>query len=106
MTAIAVLKRPADSKLDRLAEDILSKARRHLEELLEAAVNFARSRGVKLVPILREGHPAQTIVACAEEEKIELLMLGKHNSQPDQPGLGGTADQITSHAPCAVMVVK
>ena len=29
-----------------------------LEELLQTAANYARSRGVRLTPILREGHPA------------------------------------------------
>jgi nucleotide-binding universal stress UspA family protein len=106
LTAVTVLDNVSDPRLSGLVEKVKHQARRHLEELLQAATNFARSRGVRLLPILREGHPANAIVACAEDEKAQLLILGNRTRQEGTPGLGGTADQVTSHAPCTVMVVK
>jgi nucleotide-binding universal stress UspA family protein len=106
VTALAVLDRSGDPKLERLAEGARALARLRLEEILGAAVNFARSRGVQLTPVLREGHPAETIVACAEQEGADLVVLGSHNGGARQSGLGGTADQVSSHAPCSVMIVK
>jgi nucleotide-binding universal stress UspA family protein len=106
VTAVSVLDRPADPHLERLAERLTGKARRQLEDILQAAANFARSRGVQLKPILREGHPAESILDCAEQEGTEVLVLGSHNSAGARPGLGGTADQISSHSPCTVMIVK
>jgi nucleotide-binding universal stress UspA family protein len=105
LAAVAVLGRPGDPRLEQLAEAVKPQARRRLEEVLEAAANFARSRGVQLTPLLREGHPAETIVACAEQEGAELLVLG--GGGPNRrPALGGTADQVSSHSPCTVMIVK
>src|SRR5207237_4269676 len=92
VTAITVLDRSGDPHLERLAEGVKAKARRRLEEILQAAANFARSRGVQLTPLLREGHPAEAIVACAEQEGAELLVLG---GGATQPGLGRTADQVS-----------
>jgi nucleotide-binding universal stress UspA family protein len=106
VTAVAVLDRPGDPQLERIAEGAKAQARGRLEEILGAAVNFARSRGVALTPVLREGHPAETIVTCAEQEGAELVVLGSHNGESQRSGLGGTADQVSSHAPCTVMIVK
>jgi nucleotide-binding universal stress UspA family protein len=74
--------------------------------MLQAAANFARSRGVLLTPVLREGHPADAILACAEQEGAELLVVGSHAGTLPRPGLGGTADQVSSHSPCTVVIVK
>jgi nucleotide-binding universal stress UspA family protein len=106
VTALAVLDRSGDPRLERIAEAAKEQARSRLEEILEAAVNFARSRGVQLTPALREGHPAETIITCAEQEGAQLIVLGSHNGGARHSGLGGTADQVSSHAPCTVMIVK
>ena len=88
-----------------LTEDVKVQARRHLEELLQTAVNFAHSRGVRLTPILREGHPADAILTCAEEEKADILVLGA-NSRDGDAGLGGTADQVSNHCSCTVLIAR
>jgi nucleotide-binding universal stress UspA family protein len=106
VAAVAVLDRSGDPQLERLAEDLTAKARRHLEELLQAAVNFARSRGVQLKPIFCEGHPAEAIITCAEQEGVGIVVLGSSRDAAPRPGLGGTADQVSSHSPCTVMIVK
>jgi nucleotide-binding universal stress UspA family protein len=106
VTALAVLERPGDPYLERLAEGVKAQACEQLQDVLEAAGNFARSRGVQLIPVLREGHPAETIIAYAEEEGAELIVLGSHNGSSRHHGLGGSADQVSNHAPCTVMIVK
>lgn len=106
VTAVTVLDRSGDPHLEGLTEGVKAKVRRHLEEILQAAANFARSRGVLLTPVLREGHPAEAVIACAEQEGTELLVVGSNNGTVTGPDLGGTADQISGHAPCSVMIVK
>jgi nucleotide-binding universal stress UspA family protein len=104
--SLPILDRSSDPELKRILEGAKVQARRHLEETLEAAVNFARSRGVQLTPVLREGHPAETIIACAEQESADLVVLGGHNGDGRHAWLGGTADQVSSYAHCTVMIVK
>ena len=87
VTAVTVLERIGIPRLDQLTADAKVQARHHLEELLQTAANFARSRGVRLTPILREGHPADAIITCAEEEKADILVLGA-NSHDGDSGLG------------------
>src|SRR5438132_6627237 len=82
VAAVAVLDRSGDPHLERLAEGIKTRARQHLERVLQAAANFARSRGVQLTPLLREGHPADAILACPEEEGVGLLIVGADAARP------------------------
>ncbi len=70
VTAVTVLENIGIPCPDQLTEDVKVQARRHLEDLLQTAANFAHSRGVRLAPILREGQPADAILTCAEEEKV------------------------------------
>jgi nucleotide-binding universal stress UspA family protein len=105
VTALTVLEQTGNPTLDQLTEDVKTEARHHLEELLQTAANFARSRGVRLSPILREGHPADTIIRCAEEENASVLVLGA-NSRNGNADLGGTADQVSSHCPCTVLIAR
>jgi nucleotide-binding universal stress UspA family protein len=106
LTAVAVLERIGIPRLDQLAGNARNQARRHLEELLETAANFSRSRGVRLSPILREGHPADAILRCVEEEKATLLVLGAGRLRDGDSGLGGTADQVSNHCPCTVLIAR
>ena len=105
VTAVTVLEQTGNPRLDQLTEDVKAQARHHLEELLKTAANYARSRGVRLTPILCEGHPADAILRCAEEEKANILVLGA-SSQDGDAGLGGTADQVSNHCPCTVLIAR
>ena len=106
VTAVTVLEQTGNPALDQLTEDVKTQARRHLEELLQTAANFARSRGVRLTPVFREGHPADAIISCAEEEKANVLVLGANRLSNGDSGLGGTADQVSSHSPCTVLIAR
>lgn len=105
LTAVTVLEQTGNPALDHLTEDVRTQARRHLEELLQTAANYAKSRGVRLTPILREGHPAEAIIRCAEEENADMLVLGASTEDGDA-GLGGTADQVSNHCPCTVLIAR
>jgi nucleotide-binding universal stress UspA family protein len=106
VTAVTVLEHAGNPTPDQLAEDLKVRARRRSEELLQTAANFARSRGVRLTPILREGQPADAILTCAEEEKATLLVLGAGRPSTGSSGLGDTADHVSNHCPCAVLIAR
>ena len=106
VTAVAVLEQTGNPALDRLTEDLKVRRDRRLEELLQAAANFARSRGVQLTPVLREGQPANAIITCAEEEQANLLVVGASSEPKGDSGLGDTADQVSNHSPCTVLIAR
>lgn len=106
VTAITVLERTGNPAIDQLSDDIKAQTQRHLKELLETAANYARSRGVRLTPILCEGHPADAILSCAEEEQANMLVLGASSRPGDDAGLGATADQVSNRSPCTVLIAR
>ena len=106
VSALTVLDRPGDPRLEQLTKGVKPQARDHLQELLQTAANFASSRGVHLKPILCEGHPANTIIDCAYQQQASLVVLGANSDGTADAGLGGTADQVSSHCPCTVLLVK
>jgi nucleotide-binding universal stress UspA family protein len=106
LTAVTVLEQTGNPALDQLMEDVKARAKNRLEELLHTAANYARSRGVRLTPILREGHPAESILRCAEEEQAGILVLGASSRADGDPGLGDTADQVSNHCACTVLIAR
>lgn len=100
VAALTVVDRENESLPDRPEE-----VHRQADELLQTAGNFARSRGVHLTPILREGNPANTIIECAKEEEATLVVLGA-NGEARAGNLGDTAEEVTRLSHCAVLVVR
>jgi nucleotide-binding universal stress UspA family protein len=105
VSAITVVERKDDQRHETPDEAATDQLRHQSDELLQTAANFARSRGVLLSPILREGDPANTIIACVKDEDVALVVLGA-NSKARPGDLGDTADQIARHSSCTVMIVR
>ena len=56
---------------------------------------------------LREGKPADQILAAAREWEADVIVIGTHGrSGVSRLVLGSTADSVVRHAPCPVLVIK
>ena len=76
-------------------------------KLLEAAKVKAKEAGIELKTLMRPGHPAQTIVAVAQEGKFDLVLVGHTGlSGVWAAFLGTTAEKVSRHAPCSVLIVR
>jgi universal stress protein A len=52
------------------------------------------------------GGPADAIVACARELRVELIVMGKHHLGFVEHMLAGSvAERVVRHAPCPVLIV-
>jgi nucleotide-binding universal stress UspA family protein len=79
----------------------------HFRKIGEAAVEYARSRGVALRSVVVRGHAADGIVRYAESESVNLVVIGQHgHSRITRFFLGSTSDRVSEHSPCTVMIVK
>ncbi|MEI6708097.1 MAG: universal stress protein [Methylococcales bacterium] len=52
------------------------------------------------------GVPNQEIVACAIQQKVDLIILGSHGRHGLALLLGSTANSVLHHAPCDVLAVR
>jgi nucleotide-binding universal stress UspA family protein len=82
-------------------------ANRHYGNLLEGARLRAREAGVELRTLLEAGHPAKTIVDVAREGGFDLVLVGHSGlSGVWAAFLGTTAEKVSRHAPCSILIVR
>jgi len=82
-------------------------ANQHYGKLLEAASARAQEAGIDLKTLMRPGHPAQTILQVAKEGKFDLILVGHSGlSGVWAAFLGTTAEKVSRHAPCSVLIVR
>jgi nucleotide-binding universal stress UspA family protein len=73
------------------------------KEVQEAAAQY----GITIPCETRRGHPAKTTVKFAADGGFDLIVIG-HSDHSELWGrlLGDTADRISDHAHCSVLIVK
>ena len=63
--------------------------------------------GLEVVTTLQVGHPREEIVRVARTLSAGLVVIGSHSKRGRlDVALGGTAQQVSRHAPCAVALVS
>jgi len=67
---------------------------------------LASEEGVAVQTIMRAGHAGQAIIQAAAEGHFALLVLGRSgHSEVWGRFMGSTADKVSRHAPCSVLIV-
>ncbi|SRR6266542_1032538 len=79
----------------------------YLKEVQERATAIAAEHGVELQTSIVHGHAAQALVEATRAEGVDLLVLG-HSGHSSVWGtfMGTTADKVTRHAACSVLIVR
>jgi nucleotide-binding universal stress UspA family protein len=82
------------------ADEYFAERKREIEEV-------ARRHGIPIACESRAGHAAKVIVGFADEGGYDLIVVG-HSDHSELWGrlLGDTADRISDHAHCSVLIVK
>ena len=107
LTALSVAELPTVAGVVGEIEGARERAEAHFRQLGQAAVEYARSKGVALRAVTVPGHPADAIVRYAGSEGMGLVVVGHHgHSRIARFFLGSTTDRVSEHAPCTVMIVK
>uniref|UniRef100_A0A7V6A4M3 Universal stress protein n=1 Tax=Desulfobacca acetoxidans TaxID=60893 RepID=A0A7V6A4M3_9BACT len=82
-------------------------ANRYYGKLLAEARRQAQEQNLELKTFIKAGHPAKTIVQVAKEGKFDLLLVGHTGlSAVWAAFLGTTAEKVSRHAPCSVLIVR
>jgi nucleotide-binding universal stress UspA family protein len=112
ISIVNVIASVADVDLELSASDrdrLLESLKRRGEDLLSKAKDQMKSHGVTdISTILVTGDsPAQEIVAYAEKEKVDLIVIGsKGKSATARFLLGSVASKVVKYSHCCVYVVK
>ncbi len=74
---------------------------------LDGAAAIARDKGVEVKPHARDGDPADAILAVAEEEEADLIVVGnKGMTGARRFLLGSVPNKVSHHADCSVVIVR
>ena len=74
--------------------------------LVGRAREEADAAGIRIDVELRAGHAAELIVRVADEVGADLIVLGHKGHFLRDHVLGSTADRVSEHARCPVMIVR
>lgn len=79
----------------------------YFQEREKEVAEAAAEHGIQIACKTGRGHPAKTIVKAADDDRYDLIVVG-HSDHSEIWGrlLGDTADRISDHAHCSVLVVK
>ena len=90
---------PSPTRLDQL--------RAEREPRLLEVVEHARAWGVETTYLLWTGEPGKSIVAAAEAERADLIVVGTRGlARAGRWLLGSVSDHVVHHASCPVLVVR
>ncbi len=85
----------------QLPEGTLENAREHAGKKLKAIANAA---GIKPDVEVRSGSAHNAILDVAQEQEVDLIIVGSHKPGMQDYLLGSTAARIVRHAKCTVLV--
>ena len=107
LVAIGVAEVPEVVGMLDEVDELRRGAEAHFRRIGEAAVEFARSRGLSLRSVVVRGHAADAIVRFAQSEEVSLVVIGQHgHSRIARFFLGSTSDRVSEHSHCSVLIVK
>jgi nucleotide-binding universal stress UspA family protein len=79
------------------------------KEILDSMEHEFQSPGLNMIKfhkLLLEGDPAEEIVKTAENEEIDLIVLGTGKNRIDKRLLGSVSEKVIHSAPCTVLLVR
>jgi nucleotide-binding universal stress UspA family protein len=107
LIALSVAEMPEVVAMVDEVDELRQSADDYFRKIGEAAVEYARSRGVKLRNVVVRGHAANEIIRYAETEGMDLIVMGQQgHSRIARFFLGSTSDRVSEHCHCTVMIVK
>ena len=75
--------------------------------VLERAKKFGAANGVTIITHMKQGHAGSEIIALAEQEKSDLIMVGSHGkSNTDRLLIGSVSTFVVTHSKVTSMVVR
>ena len=91
----------------RASEDFRQRMDVQIRQKLDEYVGPLTTAGITVTSHLEVGNPREVIVRVAQDIHADVLLLGSHSKRGlIDVTLGGTARQISSHAPCPVILVS
>lgn len=85
----------------------VDQVRERREAAAQELVQRGRRSGVRVTFLVWDGDPAESVVAAAESEGADLVLVGSHGRGPiGRLLLGSVSEYVVRNAPCPVLVAR
>jgi nucleotide-binding universal stress UspA family protein len=92
---------PLDDEIYQLNQVLNERSEENLKEF-----DKLNEADIKITHVIREGSPARVILEVANEEQVDLIVMGSSGKSGfDRFIMGSVADKVVNSAKCAVLVV-
>jgi nucleotide-binding universal stress UspA family protein len=99
--------RPPEPATRVEVDAMLDDAREHFEASFKTITKHAEELDVEVETAIAVGHPIQQIVHRAEQDHVDLIVLGRRGmSRFEKMLVGSTSEKVLRYAHCPVMVVR
>jgi len=103
VSVLGASSRPSEAS----AETAVADSRDSLTTKAQAIVQRAKAAGADATFLVWEGDAGEAIVAAANSENADLIVVGSHGrSGVSRFFIGSVSDYVVRHAHCPVMVVR
>ena len=103
VSVFAASSRPSEASTEAAVVD----SRDSLTSKAQAIVQRAKAAGADATFLVWEGDAGEAIVAAANSEGVDLIVVGSHGrSGVSRFFIGSVSDYVVHHAHCPVMVVR
>jgi nucleotide-binding universal stress UspA family protein len=93
--------------LDNTVEIMFRVLEKEGKAVLERAKTSAAEKGVTIITHMKQGHAGSEIVALAEQEKSDLIIVGSHGKgNADRLLIGSVSTFVVTHSKVTTMVVR
>ena len=80
---------------------------REAQRYLDDQGMLLNDAGVRVRTIVRDGSPAEDILATATDEAVDLIVISSHGKGGPSPWTSGSvADKVMQHSRCPVLLVR
>ena len=92
---------PLDDEVYQLNQVLKERSQENLEEF-----DKLNADNIKISHVIKEGSPARCILEVANEEQVDLIVMGSSGKSGfDRFIMGSVADKVVNSAKCAVLVI-
>ena len=93
--------------LDNTVEIMYRVLEKEGEAVLERAKKYGTDKGITVFTHMKQGHAGSEIIALAEREKVDLIVVGSHGkSNTDRLLIGSVSTFVVTHSTASTMVVR
>ena len=85
-------------------QDLLDKK---AEGILAYFADMLAAKGISSVKeVVREGHPAEEIMAAASEEKVEMIVMGSRSQRLHNLFMGSVSREVSNNSKIPVLLLR